>query len=108
MRSNEAGSLGSALMLVTHSKRRWATASFTGRVANCRRPIHQAVAQFVVGRFLAGDADHAEFVRQQFRFGEIVQRRHHQPVGQVAGDAEDDERAGVGFGLLRRAVGSHQ
>ncbi len=39
MASNEAGSFGSASMLVTHSRRRVATLSSTGRVAYWRRPF---------------------------------------------------------------------
>ena len=56
--------------------------------------LHQAVAQVAVGDFLAGDTDHAELVGKQAAGREIVQRRDHQPMGEVAGGAEDDEGAG--------------
>ena len=36
----------------------------------------------------------AEIVRQQIAGGEIVERRNHQAMGQIAGGAEDDEGAG--------------
>ena len=62
--------------------------------------LHQAVAKCVVRRALAGDADHAEFVGQQIGRGKIIKGRDDQPVGKVAGDAEDDERAGIRLPLI--------
>jgi hypothetical protein len=59
--------------------------------------LQQALAQLIVRHALAGNADHAEIVRQQIGRSEIVKRRHHQPMGEVAGGAEDDERAGIGL-----------
>ena len=59
--------------------------------------FQQAFAHVVIRHSLAGDADDAEFFRQQIGRREIVQRGQHQPVGEVAGGAEDDERAGIGF-----------
>ena len=55
--------------------------------------LHQAVAQFVARHALAGDADHAEFFRQQMIGREIVEGRDHQPVREIAGDAEDHQAA---------------
>ena len=40
--------------------------------------LHQAGAQIVAGHLLAGDADDAEFLRQEAGLGEIVERRHQQ------------------------------
>ncbi len=58
--------------------------------------LHQVVVQRLALHFGAGDADHAEIVGQQPRLGQVVQRRCHQAVGEVAGDAEDHEAAGLG------------
>ena len=63
--------------------------------------FHQAVAQRVVRHRLARDPDHAEFVGQQVGGGQIIERGMHQPMRQVAGDAEDDEGAGIGLFVLR-------
>ena len=62
--------------------------------------LQQAVAQFLARHALAGDADHAEFVGQEIGRGKIIERGNHQPVRQIAGDAEDDEGAGIGLSLL--------
>ena len=62
--------------------------------------LHQAVAQRIVRHRLAGDADDAEIVGQQVARREIVERGDHQPVRQIAGDAEDDEAAGIGLVLM--------
>src|SRR2546423_15418394 len=68
--------------------------------------LYQAVAQFVAGHALAGDADDAEFSRQQVGRCEIVEGRDHQPVREIAGDAENDKGAGIGF-LLRQSADGH-
>jgi hypothetical protein len=60
----------------------------------------RAPAPRVVRHAAASDAHDAEFFRQEFDFREIVQRRDHQPVGQIARDTEDHKGAG-----LRRLVG---
>ena len=82
-------------MQVTHSSSRLAIVVVDRAGGEFAQALHQAVAQIVVRHALAGDADHAELVRQQVGRGEIVERGNHQPVGQVAGDAEDDEGAGI-------------
>ena len=92
-RSKEAGSLGSASAYVTHSSRRFAILSSTGRVLV--QALHQAPAQRVVRHAAASDAHDAELFRQEFDFREIVQRRDHQPAGQIAGDTEDHKGAGL-------------
>ena len=93
--SNEAGSFGSASMLVTHSQQALGDRIVHRAGGELAQALHQAVAQFVVRHALAGDADHAEFVGQQVGRLEVIERRDHQPVRQVAGYAEDHEGAGV-------------
>lgn len=61
--------------------------------------LHQAVAQFAARHALAGNADHAEFIRQQVVGSEVIKGGDYQPVREVSGDAEDHERAGIGPGL---------
>jgi hypothetical protein len=63
----------------------------------------RATVQRVVRHAAASDAHDAEFFRQEFDFREIVQRRDHQPSGQIARDTEDHEdHKGAG---LRRLIG---
>ncbi len=52
----------------------------------------------------AGDADDGEARRQQAADGERVQRRHQLLVGQVAGGAEDHERARIGGAAQRQPL----
>jgi hypothetical protein len=77
--------------------------------------LHQALGELLAGHALAGDADHAKIIRQKVAGEEIVERRDHQAMGEVAGGAENDKAAGIGFvtvghgagllaGLLRLAV----
>ena len=84
-------------MQVTQASSCLAIASSILRVANWCRPFIRLSRSCVAGHALAGDADHAEIIRQQIAGGEIVERRDHQPMREVAGDAEDDEGAGVGL-----------
>ena len=50
-----------------------------------------------------GHADQRKFLRQHFGAREIVERRHHQALGQVAGGAENHHGAGIGrLGLTPR------
>jgi hypothetical protein len=65
------------------------------------QPFHQAIAQALVRHGLAGDADHAELVRQEAGRREIVKRGDHQPMGEIASGAEDNEGTGFGFFLNR-------
>ena len=48
-------------------------------------------------QFVHGDADDGELVRQQAVAGQVVKRRHQQPLGQIARGAEDhhDARRGA-------------
>ena len=62
--------------------------------------LQQTVAQLVIRLALAGHADDAEFFRQQMLGGQIVERWHHQAMGEVAGDAKNDEGA-----IFRLALG---
>ena len=107
MASNEAGSFGSASMQVTQASSRLAMASSTFRVANWCRPFIRLSRSSSLDMRLAGDADDAEIVRQQVVGREIVERRNHQPVREVAGDAEDHEGAGIGL-FLRRVIDGHR
>ena len=65
----------------------------------------QAGAELVVRHGLAGDPHHAEVVGQKVLAGEVIERGNDQPVRQVPGHAEDDERARLGLLLLRRIIG---
>ena len=84
-------------MQVTHASRRLRDRVVHRSGRELAQALHQAVAQLVARHALAGDADDAEFVRQQVVGGEIIEGRDHQPVREVAGDAEDDEGAGIGL-----------
>ena len=53
----------------------------------------QAVAPFVGIEIGEIDADQLEVLGQQAGGGKVVQRRHQQPLGQVAAGAEDDHGA---------------
>ena len=68
--------------------------------------LHQAVAQFAARHALAGNADDAVVLRQQIGRREIIEGRDHQPMREIAGDAENDEGAGIGF-LLRQSADRH-
>ena len=99
-RSNEAGSSGSAAMQVTQSSRRLAISSSTLRVANWCRPFIRLSRRSSFDIALAGDADDAEIIRQQIGCRQIVQRGNHEAMGEIAGNAENNEGAGVGFFLV--------
>ena len=86
-------------MQVTHASSRLAIAVVHLSGGKLAQALHQAVAQLLAGHALAGDADDAESVRQQVARREIIERRDHQPVREVAGDAENHERAGIGLFL---------
>ena len=43
-----------------------------------------------------GDANQGKLLRQHFAARKIVKCRHHQSLGQIAGGAKDDQRAGIG------------
>ena len=83
-------------MQVTHDSRRCAIASIHRPGRELAQSLHQAVAQPVAGETFAGDADQAELFRQQVARGEVIERRNDQAMGEIAGHAEDDERAGIG------------
>src|SRR3954454_25280946 len=57
--------------------------------------LHQAAAQIVGGHAFARDAADAKPVGQQPGGLQIVERGYDQAVGQVAGHAENHERAGI-------------
>ena len=69
--------------------------------------LDQAVTQFVARHALAGNTDDAEFFGQQIGRRQIIEGRDHQPMREVAGDAENDEGAGIGF-LLRQFTDRHE
>ena len=60
-------------------------------------------AEFVVGPVGARDADDRECVGKQSSGGEVIERGQQQPLGQIAGGAENDE--GARIGAARRAAG---
>jgi hypothetical protein len=47
-----------------------------------------------------GDADQGKLLRENFAARKIVKRRYHQTLGQIAGGAKDDQRAGIGRSSL--------
>jgi hypothetical protein len=67
-----------------------AVRDFVVHGAGCElmQALHQAPTQCVVRHAAASDANDAEFFRQEFDFREIVQRRDHQPAGQIARDTK--------------------
>ena len=81
-------------------------ASSTASGRELAQPFHQAVAQPVARHALARDADQAELVRQEIAGREVIERGHDQPVREIAGHAENDEGAGIGF-LLRYLTDRH-
>ena len=65
--------------------------------------VVKLVAPAFSGSFRPGHADQRELLRQHLGAQQIVERRHHQALGQVAGSAEDHHGARVGrFGLAPR------
>ena len=67
--------------------------------------FHKAFAQRFAGHPLAGDADHAKIIRQQIAGQEIVERRHHQAMREIAADAENDEATGFGLVTVGHILG---
>ena len=61
-----------------------------------RQAFGEIVAKRVARRWRCGDADQGERFRQQSLDGEIIKRRHQQPVGEVARRAENHEAARIG------------
>ena len=62
-----------------------------------REPPHglgEVAAPAVVGVLVVIDTDNSDVVGKVPRTGEVIERRHQQPLGQVAARAEDHERAG--------------
>ena len=53
-------------------------------------------AELLAGDLRASEPDQRKAVGQQALLGEVVQRGNQQPFGQVATDAEDHHRAGIG------------
>ena len=102
MASNEAGSFGSASMQVTHASSRLAMASSTVRVANLCKPFIRLSRSSSLDMALRAMPTMQNLLRQQVIRREIIERRDHQPVGEVAGDAKNDERAGVGLSVASR------
>ena len=53
------------------------------------------------------DANQGEVIGQDFGMREIIERRHHQALGQIAAGAENHHRAGIGGAKpqRRRALG---
>jgi hypothetical protein len=51
------------------------------------------------------DADQAKFVGKLVRAGEVIERRHDQALGQVAGGAENHHRARRGRGCAGDRIG---
>ena len=63
------------------------------------RPV-EPVAPALVGVVGQIDADEPESLRQAPRVHEVVERRHHQPPGEVPGGAEDHHGAGRRLGRV--------
>src|SRR5580700_4256542 len=54
--------------------------------------LAEVVAELLVGLLTAAEPDDRKISRQEPGAGEVVDRRHDQPFGQIAGGAEDDQR----------------
>ena len=78
-------------------------ASSTGRVANSRRPFIRLSrnASFDIVLRVMPTTQNLSGNRSGGR--QIVQRGDHQPVGEIARGAEDDEATGLGL-FLRRLI----
>ena len=87
-------------MHVTHRKQALGNCVVHRAGGELVQALHQAAANSLARHAVAGDADDAELVRQQLVYREIVERRDHQPMREIAGHAEDDEAAGIGLVLL--------
>ena len=68
------------------------------------RLAHQ-VAELIVGQLLAAVADQRGAERQHAVAAEVVERRDELAVGEVAGDAEHDEAAGIRVALAAERRG---
>ena len=62
--------------------------------------VIEALTPTVGGRFRPRDADQGKLLRQHFAARKIIKRRHHEALGQIAGGAKDDQRAGIGRSSL--------
>ena len=69
------------------------TSSRHGVRACLRAASRASVLEVAVAPVAAGEAEHHEAGRQQAPVGQVVDGRQQLLAGQVAGDAEDDERA---------------
>ena len=97
MASNDAGSLLSASMQVTQENSCLATASSILRVAYWRSPFIRLSLNCAVVMPLRATPTRQKFSGSRLACGEIIERRDHQAMREVAGDAEQDEAAIVGF-----------
>ena len=70
--------------------------------------VVKVVAPAFRGSLRTGHADQRKVLRQHFGAGEVVECRHHQALGQVAGGAEYHHGAGIGWlGLTPRRGRNH-
>ena len=61
-----------------------------------RQAVGKIGGESLARRCAPGDADQGEGFRQQAFDGEIIKRGHQEPVGEVAGSAENHEAARIG------------
>ena len=57
--------------------------------------VMKALTPAVGSTVRPGDADQGKLLRQRFAARKIVKRRYHLTLGQIAGGAKDDQRAGT-------------
>ena len=63
--------------------------------------VMKALTPAVGSTVRPGDADQGKLLREHFAARKIVKCRYHQTLGQIAGGAKDDQRAGIGrFSLV--------
>jgi hypothetical protein len=67
--------------------------------------LPQALGHLLVGHALARNADHTKIIGQEIAGLQVVQRRNHQAMRQVAGGAEEDKATGFGLVTVGHVVG---
>src|SRR6202040_2756018 len=62
--------------------------------------VMKALTPAVGSTVRPGDADQGKLLGEHFAARKIVKRWYHQTLGQIAGGAKDDQRAGIGRSSL--------
>jgi hypothetical protein len=71
-----------------------------GGGAKAFQHVMKALTPAVGSTVRPGDADQGKLLGEHFAARKIVKRWYHQTLGQIAGGAKDDQRAGIGRSSL--------